>query len=302
MNRFLKIAAVSLGVLLLLVGAGVAGLYAWSGAELKKKLTTPTHAFTAPTAPDSALLARGKHVVDALAKCSECHTADLGGGTMIDDAAFGHLATPNLTSGAGGIGADYTDADWERAVRHGVARDGRRLMIMPSNEYQYLSDEDLGVIVAYLRSVPAVDRETAPTQLGPLPRALYAAGKFPLFPAAFVTHTDAAVPTVPVDSTVEYGQYLGTVGCSGCHGATYGGGNIPGTPPEWPAAANLTPTGIGHYAFTDFATLLKTGIRPDGSKLEPFMPIAATSQMTEIEMKAVFAYLKTLPARPFGTR
>ena len=300
MKRFLKIVGMSLGVLLLLIGVGVAGLYAWSGAELNKKTEVTAHAFAAPS--DSASVARGEHLLRALAKCGDCHGADLGGAKMIDDPAFGTIYAPNITRGAGGVGAAYTDADFERAVRHGTARDGRRLIIMPSNEYQFLSDEDLGQIVAYLRTVPAVDRETPAARVGPVARALYAAGQLPLFPAAFVTHVDVPVPAVVVDSTVEYGKYVGEVGCSGCHGATYGGGKIPGTPPDWPTAANLTPTGIGHYSFANFENLLRTGTRPDGTKLHPLMPISATKLMTDVEMKAVWMYLQTLESRPFGTR
>jgi mono/diheme cytochrome c family protein len=300
MKRFLKIAGLAAGVLLLLVAASVAGLYAWTGAAINKKTVVAAHAFTAPA--DSASAARGEHFLTAIAKCNDCHGDDLGGKEFINDPAVGVLYTSNLTRGRGGLGADYTDADWERAVRHGTARDGRRLLVMPSNEYQYISDEDLGAIVAYIRTMPAVDRVRPATKIGPVFRALYAAGQLPLFPADFITHADQPVPSVPLDSTVEYGKYIGEVGCSGCHGAGYGGGKIPGTPPELPAAANITPTGIGRYSFTDFDNILRTGTRPDGSKLHPFMPIQATKLMTDVEMVAIWKYLKTVPAKEFGTR
>lgn len=300
MRRVLRMVGMALGGLLLLLGVGVAGLYAWSGAELRRTTPVPTHDFVAPT--DSASVARGEHVLRVVAKCTECHGDDLGGAVMIDDPAFGRVATPNLTRGSGGIAVQYTDADFERAIRHGVARDGRRLVIMPSNEFQYLSDEDLGALIAYLKSIPPVDRVAPATRIGPLARALYAAGQLPLFPAEGVLHTNTPVPSVAVDSTVAYGEYFALVGCSGCHGATYGGGRIPGTPPDWPAAANLTPTGIGHYDFGDFDTVVRTGVRPDGTKLHPMMPVKATSQMTPVEMVAVYKYLRTLDPRPFGSR
>lgn len=300
MKRFLKILGMMAGALLLLIVISVAGLYAWTGAALKKKVTPPTHAFTAPT--DSASVARGEHLVRAIAKCADCHGPDFGGQAFINDPAFGFVYASNLTRGEGGIGGSYSDGDWERAVRHGSAPDARRLLIMPSNEYQHLSDEDLGQIVAYLRSVPGVDRPRPATKVGPVARALYASGSLPLFSADLITHADQPVPSVPVDSTPAYGKYLADVGCSGCHGAGYGGGKIPGTPPELPPAANLTPTGIGQHTFADFDAILRTGQRPDGTKLHPFMPIGATKLMTEVEMKAVYAYLKTVPPKPFGTR
>jgi mono/diheme cytochrome c family protein len=138
--------------------------------------------------------------------------------------------------------------------------------------------------------------------VGPVARALYAAGVFPLFPSKLVTHSDGVVATVPVDSTVEYGKYLGDVGCSGCHGVTYGGGAIPGGPPDWPKPANLTPTGIGHYTYEGFHRALHEGVRPDGSAIDPFMPVQATKLMTDVETVAMWKYLRTLEPRAFGSR
>ncbi len=300
MNKVLKYVGMTLGALVLLLVVGVAGLYAWTGSELSKKSALPTHAFAAPT--DSASIARGEHLVKAIGKCADCHGQDFGGDTLLNDPAMGFIYASNLTRGAGGIGASYTDADWEHAVRHGLAADGRRLIVMPSNEYQLLSDEDLGMMVAYLKSVAPVDRERPATSVGPLARALYFGGIFPMFPAKAVTHTNEVVPSVPVDSTVAYGKYLADGGCSGCHGATYGGGAIPGGPPDWPKPANLTPTGIGHYTQEGFVNALRTGRRPDGSEINPFMPINATKLMTDVEIVAVYKYLKTVPPKPFGTR
>lgn len=300
MRKLLKYVGILAGAIALLTVVGVAGLYAWSSSELGAKAPLPGHPFTAPS--DSASVARGEHVVRAIGKCGDCHGQDFGGDTLLDDPAMGLIYSPNLTRGAGGIGGSYTDAQWEVAIRHGLAGDGRRLVVMPSNEYQFLSDEDLGTIVAFLRTVPAVDRTNPAQRIGPLARALYAGGIFPMFPAKSVTHANEVVPSIAIDSTVEYGKYLGDVGCSGCHGVTYGGGAIPGGPPDWPKPANLTPAGIGHYTPEGFMTALRTGKRPDGTEINPFMPIQATRLMTDVEIVAVYKYLNTLPSRPFGSR
>lgn len=278
----------------------VAGLYAWSSAEISKVIPLPTHEFTAPS--DSQSIARGEHFVRAIGKCGDCHGQDFGGAVGIDDPAIGYVWVPNLTSGRGGIPSATSAATWERAIRHGLGPDGRRLVMMPSNEFQFISDEDLGTVIAYLKSVPPVDRDRLPRKLGPVARALYAAGEFPLFPNAYVTHAEEVVPSVAADTTARYGKYLADIGCSGCHGVTYGGGKIPGTPPDWPPPANLTPTGIGHYTYEGFRNALLTGNRPDGSAINPFMPFNATKLMTEVEMQAVWNYLRTLPPREFGTR
>jgi mono/diheme cytochrome c family protein len=300
MQRFLKFLAVGAGGLLVLLGAGVAGLYAWSNGELTQTVADPTHAFAAPT--DSASIARGEHVTKALAKCADCHGEDFGGRTMIDDPAIGRISGANLTTGRGGVMAAMSDADLERAIRHGVAKDGRRLILMPSHEYQLMSDEDVGVIIAYLRTVAPVDRELPPTRVGPLARALYAAGKMPLFPADAVTHRAEVVRAVTPDSTVEYGRYLATGGCSGCHAANFSGGPIGGAPPDWPQASNLTPTGLAGYDYDAFVTALTTGTRPDGTTLHPVMPVGATKLMTPVEMTAIWKYLQTVPAAETGTR
>lgn len=298
--KVLKYIGITVGALVALLLVCVAGLYAWSGSEINKKDPLPTHAFTAPT--DSASIARGEHFVKALGKCGDCHGADFGGDTLIDDPAVGFIFAANLTRGEGGIAGAYTDADWEHAIRHGLAPDGRRLLVMPANEYQLVSDEDLGTAIAYLKSLPPVNRTRPPTSVGPLARALYLGGVFPLLPAKAVTHSNEVVASVPVDSTVAYGKYLADGGCSGCHGQSYGGGPIPGGPPDWPKPANLTPTGIGHYTQDGFINALRTGKRPDGTEINPFMPINATKLMTDVEIVAVYKYLKTLPAKPYGTR
>jgi mono/diheme cytochrome c family protein len=298
--RILKILGIGIGALLLIAAAGVAGVYAWTGSQIAKKMPVPSHGFAAASGPDA--VTRGEHVARALVKCPDCHGQDFGGAMVIDDPAIGRVVAPNLTPGKGGATAGYTDADYERAVRHGIARDGRRLLIMPSSEYQHLSDEDLATLVAYLKALPAVDREFAPSSVGPVARGLFAAGQFPLFEYDWITHTDQVVASVPADTTEAYGRYIGSVGCAGCHGQGYGGGRIPGTPPDWPAPANLTPTGIGHYSFADFDRVMRTGTRPDGSKLHALMPIGATSRMTPTEMVAVHKFLRTLPPKEFGTR
>lgn len=296
-----RVTALAVAWIAILVLAGTAGLYAWTGTAFSRKLdTSGLHTFTASATEES--VERGEHMVRAIVKCVDCHGSDLSGNLMINDPAMGRIYAPNLTSGVGGISGDYSDSDWERAVRHGIARDGRRLLIMPSNEYQFLSDDDMRAVISYLRTIPAVDKESPKSSVGPVARVLFAAGKFPLFPADLVVHTGKQVESVAVDSTVAYGEYLGSVGCAGCHGMTYGGGPIPGTPPDWPAAPNLTPTGLANYDFAEFDKVLRTGERSDGTKLHPLMPIAATSLMTEVEMVALYKYLKELPPRPFGSR
>ena len=300
MLRILRFGAISLAILLVVILAGGAGLYAWSNGELSATVPVPTHEFTAPTG-DSAV-ARGEHVTKALAMCADCHGDDYGGKVMVADPAIGTIMAPNITTGRGGVLGGMSDADIERAVRHGVAKEGRRLILMPANEYQLLSDEDMGVIIAYLRTIPAVDRESAEITLGPVARALYLAGKMPWFPSEGVTHRSEVVGSVVADSTLEYGRYLVTGGCAGCHGPNLSGGAISGAPPDWPHASNITPTGLAAYDYEAFVKTLTDGVRPDGTTLHPIMPVQATKLMTAVEMTAIWKYLRTVAAAETGVR
>lgn len=300
MKGFLRFLGYAVAGVLVLAIVGVAGLYAWTNKQLAVIVPVPTHEFTAPTG--DSVVARGEHVTKAIAKCADCHGDDYGGKVLVSDPAIGTVYVPNITAGRGGRLTAMTDADIERAIRHGVSKDGRRLIIMPANEYQHLSDDDVGAIIAYLRTVAPVDRDSVETNFGPLARALYAAGKMPWFPSTKVTHAAEVVPAVTVDSTIAYGRYLALGGCSGCHGENYAGGPIAGAPPDWPSASNLTPTGLAAYDYASFAHVLSTGERPDGTRLHPVMPVQATKLMTPVEMTAVWKYLQSVAPAEFGMR
>jgi cytochrome c553 len=227
--------------------------------------------------------------VEAIGKCAECHGADLGGELIVDSPVFGRLAGSNLTAGAGGI-ADASAADLERAIRHGVGRDARALFFMPAEAFHALTDEDLAAVLGYLRSLPPVDREAPEPRVGPLARILYLAGNFPLLPVELVDH-DARPAAPAAGVTVEYGEYLATIGgCRSCHGMTLAGDANPDAP-------NITPGRLGSWTEADFFRSLREGRRPDGTAIDPEkMPWVRSGQMTDDEMKAVWMYLRSVPA------
>ena len=296
MPRVLKWGLAVVGVLVLVLGVAVGGAYALSSRRMAQRFTVADE--SVPVSTDSATLAHGRHIA-VTRGCADCHGADFGGTTFIDGMPFARLTASNLTTGKGGVAAGMTVADWVRAVRHGVGREGRALLFMPAQEFNALSDEDLGALVSYLRTVKPVDREPTPNAVGPVGRALYLAGKVPLVPAELIDHTAPRKPSPAAGRTVEYGQYL-AAGCAGCHGAGFAGGPIPGTPPEWPPAANLTPhaDGLASWQEADFVRALRTGRRPDGRELKPEMPWKNFGQFTDDELAAIWMYLRTLPPRP----
>jgi mono/diheme cytochrome c family protein len=289
-------------IVLVLVMAAVTVGYVASSTEMNKTYTIALESLVVPD--DDAAIARGEHIALTVTKCVDCHGENLGGEVFIDDPALGRFVASNLTTGRGGIGNRYQDPDWIRAIRHGVGPDGAGLFFMPSDEYYFLGDEDLRALIAYLKKLPAVDNELPETSVGPVGRALYLAGQLPLIAAERIDH-DAAPPEPPPTAvTAEYGGYLATVGgCVGCHGPGLSGGPVPGTPPEFPPAANITPAGApGQWSEEDFFSAMRSGTTPDGRQLDPFMPWKAIGQMTDAELQALWLHLQTVSPKEYGNR
>jgi mono/diheme cytochrome c family protein len=120
----------------------IIGTVKWN--KLHGKYEVPVETITIPTDQDS--IARGEHIA-TIRICKECHTQNLSG-QFATVPGLVTLSIPNLTAGLGGVGVTNTDEDWVRAIRHGVGHDGRGLALMPSGVFYYLSDEDLGALIA----------------------------------------------------------------------------------------------------------------------------------------------------------
>ena len=247
---------------------------------------------------------RGRYLVSTVAGCVDCHGAELSGAVFIDDPMLGSFFGPNLTPGMGGIGQTYSDLDWARSIRHGIKPDGTPILIMPAMDYYNFSDADLGAIIAYLKTIPPVDNFVEASQAGPLGRVLVATGKVNLISAELINHTQPHPGAPERAATPEYGKYLASIGCIGCHGADMAGGPIPGAPAGQPVPENLTPSGdLGHWDEAQFIQTIRTGMTPSGRILDPqFMPWPNLIQMTDTDLGALWAYLHSLPAKEAGTR
>lgn len=260
-------------------------------ARRNEKLTVMPYVPTIPT--DSLSIEEGKRLTQVKG-CNDCHGQDLSGKVIADAGPVGFFVGANITPA--GVVSGYTDEDWVRAIRHGLGPGGRKLIFMPSAEFAQLSQEDLGKIIAYLKSVSGVSSNLAPLKVGPLGKVLYLAGNFPLmFQAELISHDIRPEESVAVAENSEYGKYL-AASCVGCHGPQFKGGPIPGVPPEWPAAADLTAKdGVKTWSRADFAKLLKEGVKPDGTQVNPtFMPWTSYSAMTDIEIGALFDFVQSL--------
>jgi mono/diheme cytochrome c family protein len=293
---FIGLVALLLGIAVLAAIAVFAITETWLG-ERYDIAVAPVAIATEP-----ADIAEGRRLA-VTRGCTDCHGADLGGRAVVDDSAMGVFYASNLTAGSGGIAGQYDVADWQRAIRHGIGADGRPLVLMPSFEYFPMGDADIGRLIAYMTTVPPVDRVAQPVSVGPMARLLLSIGEIKLS-ARMIDHAAPRPATPTPGPTAAYGAYL-AVGCTGCHGESFSGGKIPGVPPEWPAASNITPdpdTGLGKWSPADFETALRRGVRPDGRKLDPVMPSAQFVELTDDEVEALWAYLKTRPPNGFGNR
>jgi mono/diheme cytochrome c family protein len=294
----MKLLGIVVSAALALVILAVGTLYVVSGHRMRRHYDVGAERVTVPTDPEA--IRRGGHIA-MIRGCTDCHGADLGGKQFIDDAMLGTFYTPNLTAGTGGIGKTFALADWEHALRHGITPDGRGLLIMPSLEFRMLGDEDLGALIAYLQSLPPVDHEWPLSRVGPLGRMLLVFDLAPMIPAESIDHTAAHAKAPAPGVTPEYGAYL-AVSCKGCHQEDFAGGKIPGM--HGLIAANLTmdeATGLGRWGEADFLEAMHTGRRPDGSQLNPIMPLLITGNMTDTEVGAIWQFLRTLPVQTART-
>lgn len=264
---------------------------------------TVCHAVPGALAEDP--LERGRYLMNGIVACGNCHTVqtpqgplagmELAGGMKIEDAGFTAMV-PNITPDKEtGIG-NWTDEQIIAAIREGKRPDGAILgPPMAFEQYRHMSDEDVRALVAYIRSVKPISNK--------VPRSTY---NFPLPPAWAppVTSVAAVAPTDP-----GYGAYLaGPLGhCVECHSGPnaqgipdiehkLGAGGIEFKGP-WgtSVAANITPTNLGSWTDEQIKTVIRTGVRPDGSRLMPPMGIGYYASISDSDLDALVGYLRALP-------
>jgi len=203
MKKLVRIIAWAVVVVIVVCAAAGTALYVTTQRRIDRKFAVAGHPLQIPT--DSLALARGRRLATTISKCSDCHKADFGGGVFIDAPPVARLYSANLTRGKGGIGGQLSDLEWEKAIRHGVKPDGSALLFMPAQEFRDMSDEDAAALIAYLKSLPPVDREIGTNSVGPIGRALFAKGDLALIPAELINHTAAHPAPVPMGVSVAYG-------------------------------------------------------------------------------------------------
>jgi mono/diheme cytochrome c family protein len=291
MKKFLKWTAISLGSLIFLIIIVLGVMVITLNGRLTKQYTINSESITIPT--DSASIANGERL--AYMHCAGCHGENFGGMDIINNEQIGRISGANLTSGQGGKVKSYKPVDWVRSIRHGVDPAGRPLFVMPAKEFYYLSDDDLGDIVAYLGTVPPVNNNPGMYELTLFSKILGSFGAFGTILHAEVVEHNAIRPKSPeVGESVKYGFYMAkTSGCFACHGDNLAGAKDPN--PEAPPSPNITKTGnFGKWNFEQFVSTIRTGKTPEGKLMSKFMPWKHFSRMNETELKAIFNYIHSI--------
>jgi mono/diheme cytochrome c family protein len=300
MSKWVKRTSIALATLaLLLVITTVVGK---ALGERKMERNIVVSVAPVEVTADTAHIERGRYLFNTRG-CADCHGANGAGQTVVKDGGM-YVVSPNLTGGTNSVTRGYKTVDWVRTLRHGVKPNGNPVMIMPSEDFNRLTDEDTASLVAYLQQLPPVPGERARIQV-PVPvKVLYAFGVIK-DASEKIDHT--LPPARPVEDSItpEHGAYVANA-CISCHGAQLSGGKIPGGPPTWPAAANLTPgkgSAMSRYPTPEvFVAMMRSGHRPDGSLVSTVMPFGSLRQMTDTDLRALHAYLKTVPPRESGRR
>lgn len=307
MKKFLKIAAVVFGILLLII----AGVATWVNFSAPKIHSVSTFEVKSPM--DSLSLARGGKIVETI--CAYCHRSDNGilEGKMFAkaDSPFGELWSGNITNHpTKGLGR-YSDGELAYLLRTGIKKDGH--FAGPFMPFVGLADEDLASVIAYLRSGSPSSKASEATHVSHpsfLLKALYKFGAISPLP-----YDGKPIEAPAPSDELAYGRYLATAvyQCYDCHSGSFetnnpfepesspryfGGGNLCEDPDfNVVPSPNITPhpeLGIGQWSEADFYKAIKGGIRPDGTALSVAMPRFAL--LDSVEVKAIWSYLRTVPA------
>jgi len=295
MQKFFKWLGIILFSLVGLILIISLGLYINTTVRLNKNYSVQAETITIPL--DAASIERGKQWVTS-GVCEHCHGSDLAGTAFLDDPMLGKIPARNLTSGKGGVGSEFSDADWVRAIRSGINPEGQALIIMPSSNFYYFSDRDLGDIIAYLKTLPPVDKEWSEPEFTPFGKILVSAGALGNVIEAENINHNAVRPSAPTPGvTATYGEYLVRVsGCRMCHGEDLAGVENPPNPAAPPVPGLIAGSEVAFWSEADFTATIRTGVTPSDHHLTEFMPWKEFRNMTDNQFKAIWLYLNSLSA------
>ena len=280
-KRLLRWFGIALGSLAAFGIIAYAVVYVLSERVLRRTYQVPAVAITIPT--DPASITEGRRLATIRGCFGGCHGKQAEGVVMFDEPMIGRVVAPNLAAAV----RKYSDAELVGIIRNGVRPGGRSMMVMPAEAFVVLTDEDLGRIIAFLKSLPTVAGPDPSVSLGPLGRIGIAIGKFK---TAAQLIAETVPPPVATSEEAAYGWYLARTTCSPCHGTSLGGDSNPDfSSPSLQVVAAYSPE--------SFAQLLRTGVALGARTLDTMSPLARNnlSYFTDAEIAALYSYLHAMP-------
>lgn len=281
MKRIWHWTGIVVGSLLGLVVMAYGVVYVASEHILQRKYDVPAVTIAVPT--DGASIAEGRRLA-AIRNCFGCHGKQAEGGVMFDQPIIARIVAPDLTASV----RRYSDAQLAVIIRNGLRPDGRSVIVMPSEAFAGMNDEDLGRVIAYLKSLPPATGPGPGIELGPIGRVGFVAGKFKTVAQLIV---DTVPPPGATPGEAVFGRYLARTICAECHGAALRGDSNPDfTSPDLRIVAAYSPEA--------FTALMRTGVALGGRKLGVMTETAKENlcQLTDAEIAALYSYLHSLAA------
>lgn len=276
MPKALRWAGYGLGAIVVLLLLAAAAAWIISSRMLSSAGAAPSH-LAAPTPAQLATAQRQLHVLG----CASCHGKKLQGDVFLDDPKLASIYAPNLTL----LAARATDQQLDRAIRQGVGIDGRALTVMPSESFQFLTDQEAAALIAAIRHFPRTGSEQPARRIGPLGRIGLVTGKLHTTPALVAEYS--ATPLPDFGPKFAAGRHIVQTRCNECHGADLKGREVE------PGVVSSDLLMVGAYDLEQFRTLLRTGVPPSRKKLGLMASVAKSdfSHLTDEEIAAVHAYL-----------
>ncbi|MFP5390494.1 MAG: c-type cytochrome [Gammaproteobacteria bacterium] len=300
LSKPMRFTVAALALLAMLAVAAVMAGSRLGERKQHRRLQVAVRPVSVPT--DAAHVARGRYLFNTRG-CADCHGGSGAGKEIIRSHGM-LVVSPNITLGANSAVANYRVEDWVRTLRHGVKPDGTPVMVMPSEDFNRIPDDDLGALLAYLATLAPTPGQAGMVQLPTMVKVMYAFGAV-RDAYEMIDHSLPPALAAPAELSLAHGEYVAT-SCMSCHGQNLSGGRIPGAPMEWPSPANLTPgsgSAMARYPTPQaFMAMLRSGRRPDGTPISRVMPFESLRQMSDADVIALHRYLRSLPPRRAGQR
>jgi mono/diheme cytochrome c family protein len=265
-----------LGLAGLVLLAAIA-VYGISEAKLRGRFEPVRSRLATPTATQLADGSRQLHVLG----CLSCHGEGLRGDLFIDEPGVATVYAPNLTL----VAAQASDAQLDHAIRQGIGHDGRPLLIMPAEGYQFMTDSEVAAVIAAIRGLPKGGSQTPKAKAGPKGRVGLLLGKFHTAPELVRTFRENQ--TADFGPQFARGRHIVAVNCAECHGPQLHGQEVE------PGVVSPDLAIAGAYDLDQFRKLLREGVAPGKTDIGLMGRVARRDfkYLSDDEIAQIHAYL-----------